>query len=253
MSNASDIASLLDHSILHPTAGKKELDEGIRVALLYRVASLCIKPWMVFPAYQGLTGSGIPVCTVIGFPSGGQTIKSKCFETEEAITNGATEIDMVVNVSKVLEHEWAYVEDEIREIKKVCDTTAGPGGKKGSVGLKVIFETDYVTAREDKVKLCEICASIGVAFVKTSTGFGYNKTSDGHFSTTGATRDDVALMREIVGDRCGVKASGGVRTLEQVLIVREAGATRIGDYTSDVEDVHVDRDIGYGADLAATE
>jgi len=166
-----------------------------------------------------LEGSGIPVCTVIGFPHGSQTIATKVFETKEACSNGAREIDMVVNIGKVMGGDWAYVTDEIHQINQA---TVSNGAL-----LKVIFENDYLQD-EQKIRLCQICSDLGVAFVKTSTGYGYTKGADGKFSTKGATLADCALMLANVVPGVQVKAAGGVRSLDELLKMKEIGVTRIG-------------------------
>ena len=214
-----EIAGMIDHSILHPTMTDKDLEEGCAVAIRYHTASVCIKPYAVKRAAELLEGSGIPVCTVIGFPHGSQTIATKVFETKEACSNGAREIDMVVNIGKVMGGDWAYVTDEIRQINQA---TVSNGAL-----LKVIFENDYLQD-EQKIRLCQICSELGVAFVKTSTGYGYTKGADGKFSTKGATLADCALMLANVAPGVQVKAAGGVRSLDELLKMKEIGVTRIG-------------------------
>lgn len=214
-----EIAGMIDHSILHPTMTDKDLEEGCAVAIRYHTASVCIKPYAVKRAAELLEGSGIPVCTVIGFPHGSQTIATKVFETKEACSNGAREIDMVVNIGKVMGGDWAYVTDEIRQINQA---TVSNGAL-----LKVIFENDYLQD-EQKIRLCQICSELGVAFVKTSTGYGYTKGADGKFSTKGATLEDCALMLANVAPGVQVKAAGGVRSLDELLKMKEIGVTRIG-------------------------
>lgn len=214
-----EIAGMIDHSILHPTMTDKDLEDGCAVAIRYHTASVCIKPYAVKRAAELLEGSGIPVCTVIGFPHGSQTIATKVFETKEACSNGAREIDMVVNIGKVMGGDWAYVTDEIRQINQA---TVSNGAL-----LKVIFENDYLQD-EQKIRLCQICSELGVAFVKTSTGYGYTKGADGKFSTKGATLADCALMLANVAPGVQVKAAGGVRSLDELLKMKEIGVTRIG-------------------------
>lgn len=214
-----EIAGMIDHSILHPTMTDKDLEDGCAVAIRYHTASVCIKPYAVKRAAELLEGSGIPVCTVIGFPHGSQTIATKVFETKEACSNGAREIDMVVNIGKVMGGDWAYVTDEIRQINQA---TVSNGAL-----LKVIFENDYLQD-EQKIRLCQICSELGVAFVKTSTGYGYTKGADGKFTTKGATLADCALMLANVAPGVQVKAAGGVRSLDELLKMKEIGVTRIG-------------------------
>jgi len=217
--NIEEIAKMIDHSILHPTMTDEDLKSGCDVAIQYKTASVCIKPYAVKQAVQWLKGSGVPVCTVIGFPHGSHTTDIKVAETINACEEGATEIDMVVNIGKVLQGDWDYVAKEIRQIN---DATV-----KQNAILKVIFENDYLN-NEQKIKLCEICSAIPVAFVKTSTGYGYTKGADGKFSTKGATVEDVILMRKHSAPGVEVKAAGGVRTLDELLEMKAAGATRIG-------------------------
>jgi deoxyribose-phosphate aldolase len=217
--NISELARMIDHSLLHPTMTDKDLEEGVRVAIEYKTASVCIKPYAVRKCAEWLKGTGVLVCTVIGFPHGSHTTSMKAAESREACEHGATEIDMVVNIGKVLSGDWEYVENEIRQIN---DETVRHGGI-----LKVIFENDYLK-NEHKIKLCQICSSIPVAFVKTSTGYGYTKGDDGKFSTKGATLEDCKLMLANVSPGVQVKAAGGVRNLDDMLRMKDLGVTRIG-------------------------
>ena len=217
---ALEIAKMIDHSLLHPTMDEKILKEGCEIAKQYNVASVCIKPYAVKMAVELLSGTDVLVGTVIGFPHGSNTTKVKVFETEEAIKDGAVEIDMVVNIGKVLDEDWKYVEDEIKQINKTC--------KKENAILKVIFENDFLPEDKYKIKLCEICNNLKVAFVKTSTGYGFTKQPDGSYNYKGATEHDLKLMRKYTNPKIEVKAAGGVRTLEDTLKVRSLGVTRIG-------------------------
>lgn len=176
MMTATELAKYIDHSILHPTMTDADLDEGCRIAIAYGTATVCIKPYAVARAAQILDGTGIGVCTVIGFPHGSNTTDLKVIETIEACRNGATEIDMVVNIGKVLGEDWAYVENEIEQIMH--------SALQHNAILKVIFENDYLEDSH-KIKLCEICTKLHVAFVKTSTGYGYVKQDNGFFQTKG--------------------------------------------------------------------
>ena len=211
---------MIDHSLLHPTMTDEILREGCELAKQYNVASVCIKPYAVRLAAEILKGTDVMVGTVIGFPHGNSATKVKVFETEQAITDGAVEIDMVVNIGKVLGEDWDYVEDEIMQIHEAC--------KKGKAALKVIFENDYLTEDKLKIKLCEICSKQKVAFVKTSTGYGFVKQPDGSYNYKGATEHDLKLMRKHTHQDIEVKAAGGVRTYEDTLKVRSWGVTRIG-------------------------
>jgi len=215
----AQLAKYIDHSLLHPTMTDKELEAGCAVALKYNTASVCIKPYAVKKAASLLSSSEVAVCTVIGFPHGSNTDSIKIEETIEACNNGAVEIDMVVNIGKVLSAEWEYVSKEIESINTAC--------KKNGAILKVIFENDFLN-KDQKIKLCEICSKIGVAFVKTSTGYGYVKQNNGMFLTQGATLEDIKLMRNHCTPEVNIKAAGGIRTLSDMLKAIDAGATRIG-------------------------
>jgi deoxyribose-phosphate aldolase len=195
------------------------LEKGVQQAIYYKTASVCIKPYAVPQCAAWLKGTGVLVCTVIGFPHGSHTTVIKVAETKLACEQGCDEIDMVVNIGKVLSGDWTYVADEIRAINDECL-------KHGAI-LKVIFENDYLKD-EHKIKLCQICSEIPVAFVKTSTGYGYVKGDDGKFSTKGATLEDVALMLKHVAPGVQVKAAGGVRTLDELIKMKELGVKRIG-------------------------
>jgi len=216
----TEIAKMIDHSLLHPTMDDQILREGIQLAKKYKVASVCIKPYAVKLAKELLEGSDVMVGTVIGFPHGSSRWDVKVFETQKAIEDGADEIDMVVNTGKVLSEDWDYVTDEIHAVVELT--------KQHGVALKVIFENDFLPADSFKIKLCKICSVLNVEFVKTSTGYGYTKQADGTYNYKGATEHDLVLMRKHADSRVQVKAAGGVRTLEDTLKVRELGVTRIG-------------------------
>lgn len=215
-----EIAKMIDHSLLHPTMDDEALREGCELAVKYNVASVCIKPYAVKMAAELLKGSDVMVGTVIGFPHGNSTTRIKALETEQAIADGAVEIDMVVNIGKVLGEDWVYVEEEIRAVNEACV-------QNGAI-LKVIFENDFLPEDKYKIRLCEICSRIGVAFVKTSTGYGFVKQPDGSYTYKGATEHDLKLMRQHAAPGVEVKAAGGVRTLEDTLRVRSLGVSRIG-------------------------
>jgi deoxyribose-phosphate aldolase len=215
-----ELAKMIDHSILHPTMTDEVLKQECDVAKKYDVASVCVKPYAVKKAKEYLSGTGVEVGCVIGFPHGNSTVATKVFEAEEACKNGATEIDMVINIGKALGQDWDYIENEIREITEVCH--------KHRAIVKVIFETDFVSRTEDKIKLCEICTKVGADFVKTSTGYGFIKKENGDYNYKGATVEDIQLMRKHSGPNVQVKAAGGVRTLDDLLKIKEAGATRSG-------------------------
>lgn len=217
---AHQIAKMIDHSLLHPTMTDEILIEGCELAKKYDAASVCIKPYAVKMAVELLKGTDVLVGTVIGFPHGNSATNVKVFETNQAIKDGAVEIDMVVNIGKVLGEDWDYVVDEIKQINDAC--------LAGGAILKVIFENDYLTEDKYKIKLCKICSQLKVAFVKTSTGYGFVKQDNGMYSYKGATEHDLKLMRKYSDDDIEVKAAGGVRTYQDTLKVRSWGVTRIG-------------------------
>jgi deoxyribose-phosphate aldolase len=216
----AELAGMIDHALLHPTMTDAEMRAGCELARQYVVVSVCIKPCAVTLAVEALRGSGVAVGTVIGFPHGGNTTEIKRTETAQACRDGATEIDVVINIGKALGGDWAYVEKELREITSEAH-------EHGAL-LKVIFETDFLSDDASKVRLCEICDRVGADFVKTSTGFGFVRQANGQFNTTGATAHDLALMRAHSSPRMQVKASGGVRDLDGLIAARELGATRCG-------------------------
>lgn len=220
MSKVKEIAKMIDHSLLPPMLTDDELKAGCELALEYDVASVCIKPYAIPLAARMLKGSDVLVGTVIGFPHGNSSVAVKVFETEQACQDGAVEIDMVVNVGKVLSQAWDYVTEEIGAVLEACH-------KNGAI-LKMIFENDYLKEDLYKIKLCEICSELNVEYVKTSTGFGFVKGTDGHYGYDGATETDVKLMRAHSAPHVRVKAAGGIRTLDKVLLFQSLGATRIG-------------------------
>ena len=214
------IAKMIDHALLHPTLTDVDLENGCALAKAYGVASVCIKPYAIHKASQWLDGSGVKVGTVVGFPHGSNSIKMKMEETEQCCRAGAVEIDLVVNIGKVLSEDWTYVEKEIRAVYAIV--------KKNNGLIKVIFENDFLPSDLFKIKLCEICNDIGVDFIKTSTGFGMVKDHDGKYGYRGATEHDLSLMKKHALDLVELKASGGIRTIEELLMARSLGATRIG-------------------------
>ncbi|MFB0565613.1 MAG: deoxyribose-phosphate aldolase [Candidatus Aminicenantaceae bacterium] len=220
MDKVSILAKMIDHSLLHPTMTDEQLREGCELAKKYNVASVCIKPYAVKMAGEVLKGSDVTVGTVIGFPHGNSSIDVKVYETERAIKDGAAEIDMVVNIGKVLSEDWEYVEKEIGAMVEVT--------RKNNAVLKVIFENDYLTQDKHKIKLCEICSQLKVEFVKTSSGYGFKKGEDGRYFYSGATDRDVKLMLKHSAPEVRVKAAGGIRTLDDFLRFKELGVKRIG-------------------------
>lgn len=200
-------SKFIDHTNLKQDASINDIKKLCEEAIKYDFMSVCINPCFVKIAHDILLDSEVKVCTVIGFPLGANTTVTKVYETKCALKDGADEIDMVINVSALKDKEYDYVKNEISRIKKVC---------KHKI-LKVILETCLLTD-EEIVKACELAVEAHADFVKTSTGF----------SKGGATVEAVSLMRKTVGNKCGVKASGGVKTFEEMESMINAGATRIG-------------------------
>jgi deoxyribose-phosphate aldolase len=220
MTIVEELAKMIDHSILNPTMTDADLIRECEVAKKYDVASVCVKPYAVKLAVKQLIGTKVEVGCVIGFPHGNSSTSVKIFEAEQACNDGATEIDMVINIGKALGGDWDYVEKEIKAVTAVCH--------QNKAIVKVIFETDYITRTEDKIKLCEICTRVGADFVKTSTGYGYVKQTNGDYNYKGATLADIELMRKHSGPKVRIKCAGGVRTLDDLLKMKKAGATRSG-------------------------
>lgn len=204
-----DIAKMIDHSLLNPTMTADDLEAGIQVGLDFNVGSICIMPYYLKRCAERLAGSTVYASTTIGFPHGGHTTAIKVAEAERALADGCQELDMVVNISKVLSEDWDYVQSDIEAVVAVAHAQ----GQK----VKVIFENCYLEDRH-KIRLCEICGDIGADWVKTSTGYG----------TGGATDADLKLMRDHTPDTVQVKAAGGVRSLDRLLEVRALGVTRVG-------------------------
>ncbi len=205
----SDIAKMIDHSLLNPTLTTEELDQGIDQGLEYDVASICIMPYYLRQCSDRLAGSTVKSSTTIGFPHGGHTTAIKLAEAERALQDGCQELDMVVNISQVLSGQWDAVQSEI---KSIVDLAHAADQK-----VKVIFENCYLKD-EHKIRLCQICGEVGADWVKTSTGYG----------TGGATLDDLKLMRQHAPAHVQVKAAGGVRDLDALLEVRAIGVSRVG-------------------------
>jgi deoxyribose-phosphate aldolase len=205
----ADLAKMIDHSLLKPNMTTAELEAGCRLAVELDVASVCTMPYYLKRAAELLAGSSVLPTTTIGFPHGGQHARAKRLEAEQALDDGARELDMVVNISQVLSGELGRVREDIAG---VLEPTRARGQK-----LKVIFENCYLNEAQ-KIALCELCGELEVDWVKTSTGFG----------SSGATIDDLILMRKHSPPKVQVKAAGGIQTLEMLLKVREVGATRSG-------------------------
>ncbi len=204
-----DIAKMIDHSLLNPTLTERELEAGIELALRYDTASVCIFPYALRRCAALLRGSTVVPSTTIGFPHGAHLTDVKLAEVEAALSDGGRELDMVINISKARSGDWNYVESEIRLI---TERTHAGGAK-----LKVIFENAYLND-DEKIRLCRICGAIGVDWVKTATGY----------APSGATMEDLRLMRKHSPAHVQVKAAGGIRDLDTLLQVRALGVTRVG-------------------------
>lgn len=203
------LARMIDHTLLKPEATTEEIKKLCEEARKYTFASVCINPCYVSLCSEMLRGTPVKVCTVIGFPLGANTTETKRFEAEQAIANGATEIDMVINIGRLKQGDYEYVFNDVNKVVLAA--------KKNMAVCKVILETALLND-EEKIKACLICKKAGADFVKTSTGF----------SKGGATAGDIALMRHVVGSAVGVKASGGIRTREDADAMIASGADRIG-------------------------
>jgi deoxyribose-phosphate aldolase len=205
----TQIAKMIDHSLLQQSLTDEELDRGCRLAREYDVASVCIKPYYVRRAAELLAGSTVAVGTTVGFPHGGHVTAIKVAEANQAMHDGATELDMVVNIGKVLSRDWRFVADDVRAVVEAAHA--------GKALVKVIFENCFLQD-EHKEQLCRICGEVGADFVKTSTGYG----------SSGATDADLQLMRRCAPPQVQVKAAGGVRDFERLLAVRAIGVSRVG-------------------------
>lgn len=201
------INQYIDHTLLKPESTQEQIDHLLSEAVEYQFASVCVNPTWVAHCAKTLAGTGVKVCTVVGFPLGANTSSVKAFETKDAIANGADEIDMVINVGQLKSGQYEVVKADIRAVVEASQDKL----------VKVIIETCLLT-NDEKVKACQLAVSAGADFVKTSTGF----------SVAGATVEDIVLMRETVGPNIGVKAAGGARSYEDAEAFIEAGATRIG-------------------------
>ncbi len=220
MITIAEIAKMIDHSILHPTFTDDDLRRNCEVAKKYGTATVCVKPYHTSMAKELLNNSNVAICAVIGFPHGNSTSSIKVAEAMQVIADGATEVDMVINIAKALQGDWDYIDNELKMVSEVC--------LKSKVILKVIFETDFVVKDDDKIRLCQLCEKNKVNFVKTSTGYGFIKDDNGKYYYKGATEHDIQLLRKYCPEHMQIKASGGVRTLDEVLKFRKLGATRVG-------------------------
>ncbi len=211
-SAAAEVAKYIDHTLLRPEAPTTGFDKLCDEALKYRFYSVCVNSCRVAYVARKLQGTGIKVCSVVGFPLGAMTSRAKAFETREALSDGASEIDMVINIGLLKSGDTRGVEEDIRAVRRAT---------RGTTILKVIIETALLS-QDEKVLACELAKKAGADFVKTCTGF----------SGGGATVEDVSLMRRVVGQEMGVKASGGIRTHKAAVALLAAGATRIGSAAS---------------------
>ena len=242
LDSVAAVARLLDHAILQPTQTEAQMRAELQSLQKFPLASVCIKPYAVPLAVEVLRDTSIGIGTVIGFPHGSALPEVKALEARLAFEQGAREVDMVINIGQAVGGDW----DDVRaDIAAVQDVTAAHNGL-----LKVIFETGLLPDDATKIRLCEICSEIGVAYVKTSTGFGTIKQSDGTLVATGATMPDLRLMREHCAPGVGVKASGGMRSLASVEEAFAIGATRIGT-TSTLAILDQAREKFEGGDAAA--
>ncbi|MCK8815997.1 deoxyribose-phosphate aldolase [Natroniella sulfidigena] len=206
--DSNQLAAMIDHTILRSEAVSEDIKTKCQEAVEHKFASVCVNPSFVRLASKELADSEVKVCTVVGFPFGDSTSESKAFETRNAIKNGAQEIDMVINLGALKSEAWDVVKDDINIVVREA---------REKRVVKVIIETCYLTEEEMK-KACQIIKEVGADFVKTSTGFG----------TAGAKVEDIKLIKEVVGDEVGIKASGGIKTEADAVKMIEAGATRIG-------------------------
>ncbi len=214
-----DIAGMIDHSLLHPILTDDQLLKGCETALLYRTASVCIKPYALPIAVSILKGSTVKVGTVVSFPHGNCDTRVKVEEARQAIADGAEEIDMVINTGKALGENWDFIEYEVNSVLELS--------REHGVLLKIIFENDYL-GEEEIIELCKICSELEVPYVKTSTGYGFLKQPNGYYAYKGATLMDLEIMKEFVKPPTKIKAAGGIRTLDDLLLMRKVGVSRVG-------------------------
>ncbi len=238
MDMVRQIAKMINHSLFRPGMTDRGLREGCEVAHRCHAAAVTDKPYAVPLAKECLEGSDVLVGTVAGFPHGNSPTDIKLAEARRVIEDGAEEVDMVVNIGKVLGEDWGCVEAEVAALREVTG--------EHEVVLKVIFENDRLPEDRYKIELCEICSRVRVDFVKTSTGYNFVKGEDGKYSYQGATDHDLRLMREHSDPEVQVKAAGGVGYLEAVLRVRKIGVTRIG--TGHTEEIVEDARAKFGGE-----
>lgn len=204
----NEVLGIIDHTILKPDATEEMIEKLCKEAKEYGFAAVCINPYYVSLCKKLLKDSKVKIATVIGFPLGANTSQTKAFEAKNAIENGCDEVDMVINIAALKSKDYFTVKEDIEAVVEAA---------KGKALVKVIIETSFLD-NEEKVKVCELSMESGADFVKTSTGF----------SASGATVEDVKLMKKVVGDKLGIKASGGIRDLETAKKMIEAGANRLG-------------------------
>jgi deoxyribose-phosphate aldolase len=205
----TELSKMIDHSLLNPTLTEQQMEAGIQQAIAYDVASICIMPYYLKRTAELLAGTTIFPSATVGFPHGGHTTKVKLYESEQLIEDGCVELDMVVNISRVLSDDWKYVSNEVAAITKLCHDAKRK--------VKVIFENCYLNEPQ-KIQLCKICCDTGADWAKTSTGYG----------TSGATMEDLQLMLDNVTAPIQVKAAGGVRDCDALIKVKSMGVTRVG-------------------------
>lgn len=236
-----EIAKMIDHSLLHPTMTDADLKAGCELAAKYDTATVCIKPYAVPDAAKWLEGTDVAVCAVAGFPHGNSHTDIIVAEATRACREGAKEIDIVSNTGKVLGGDWDYVGAEIKAVN-------GAVLSEGAI-LKVIFENDFLNDSHI-IRLCAICSEAKVAFVKTSTGYGFVKRPDGNYNYRGATEEHLRLMRQHSAPEVQIKAAGGVRSLDDLLKVRSLGVSRVGATATASIIEEAKRRLGMAADPA---
>lgn len=222
----NQIAQMIDHSLLRPELTREDIRKGCEIALKYKVASVCCNPSDVTLVKELLSGSDVKTTTVVGFPHGYNATQTKVFEAKQAIKDGAVELDMVINIGRLLSGDYEYVKNDIRAVVKIT--------KRHHVLVKVILENYYLTDEQKRIA-CRLCEEAGADFVKTSTGF----------APGGATLEDLRLMRENVSEKVQIKAAGGIRDLEMALKVRQVGCTRFGATRTEaiMEECYRQRDV----------
>ena len=223
------VAKMIDHAVLHPTQTMVDLDAAIALSKQYEIASLCVKPYMVPYVSERLQDSTVMTSTVIGFPHGSNITDVKRRESEEALKHGAKELDMVTNIGWIKSKDWNAIQEEVNTIATLCHDA--------SAILKVIIETDYLS-QDEVLSMTQLLDESDADFIKTSTGFGYTKRSNGFYAYDGALLDNIRIMKSNIKGKLRIKASGGIRDLQTLLQFRNAGAERIG--TSSTESIMIE-------------